>query len=114
MRRCKICKVPLDGLRGKVGKLFFKIRPSSENPEICSKCADKQHLADEQKQKAPKKYRCQICDRMIEEEHALMHAKAEEYLMNLIKKAHPQWRQEDPTCKECIEYYRKLVREAEI
>lgn len=120
MQRCKICKIPLSGLLGNVGKLFFKVKPSSQNPEICSKCADKQHQvekqrqAQEQKQKSPGKYRCQICERMIEEEHALMHAKAEEYLINLIKKDHPQWQQGSPTCKECVEYYRKLIKEAEI
>lgn len=66
------------------------------------------------KQKQPEKYQCQICKRMVEEKHALMHAKTEEYLMNLIRKDHPQWRQESPTCKECIKYYRKLIKEAEI
>lgn len=61
-----------------------------------------------------KKYKCQICNRMIDEEHAIMHIKTEEYIINLIKKDHPFWKNKDITCPECIEYYQKLVREAEI
>ncbi len=61
-----------------------------------------------------KKYRCQICRRMVHEAHSLEHAKAEEYLLNLIKKDHPKWKQEDLTCSECVEYYRKLIKQAEI
>lgn len=61
-----------------------------------------------------KKYKCQICERMIHEEHSLEHAKAEEYLINLIKKDHPKWDQKDSACPECIEYYRKLIKQSEI
>ncbi|MBL7081927.1 MAG: hypothetical protein ISS44_05130, partial [Candidatus Omnitrophica bacterium] len=93
MRRCKICKVPLGGVLSVIGRLFLKIRPSGQNPEICNKCANAQLRAEEQKKTEPRQYKCQICGRMIHEEHALMHAKAEEYLMNLIKKDHPQWQQ---------------------
>ena len=61
-----------------------------------------------------KRYKCQICGRMILEVHSLEHAKAEEYLLELIKKDHPQWNQKDLTCPECIEYYRKLIVQTEI
>jgi len=61
-----------------------------------------------------KKYKCKICERMINEKHSLEHAKAEEYLINLIKKDHPKWEQKDSTCPECIEYYRKLIKQSEI
>ncbi|MFH1578128.1 MAG: hypothetical protein ABIC18_03545 [Candidatus Omnitrophota bacterium] len=61
-----------------------------------------------------KEYKCQICQRMINKKHAMMHIKAEEYIIGLIKKAHPQWKEKDPTCKVCVDYYRKLVKEAEI
>ncbi len=61
-----------------------------------------------------KKYKCQICGRMIHEAHSLEHAKAEEYLLDLIKKDHPKWSQKDLTCAGCVEYYRKLINQAEI
>jgi len=61
-----------------------------------------------------KKYKCQICGRMILKAHSLEHVKAEEYLLELIKKDHPQWNQKGLTCPECIEYYRKLIAQTEI
>jgi len=60
------------------------------------------------------KYRCQICDRDIDEDAALMHVKTEEYLIELIKKEHPDWAKDKKTCHQCLDYYRRLVKEAEI
>ncbi|MFA5200573.1 MAG: hypothetical protein WC442_06730 [Candidatus Omnitrophota bacterium] len=60
------------------------------------------------------KYRCQICGRDIDDYASLAHIKAEEYLLELIKKDHPEWAKDDKTCHKCIEYYRKLVKENEI
>lgn len=51
---------------------------------------------------------------MIHEEHSLEHIKAEEYLIDLIRKDHSHWQHKDPTCQECITYYRKLVKETEV
>jgi hypothetical protein len=61
-----------------------------------------------------KTYKCQICERIVHEEHAIEHIKAEEYLIALIKKDHPQWKHKEPTCLECIKYYRRLIKDAEI
>lgn len=60
------------------------------------------------------KYRCQICDRDIDDFASISHIKAEEYLIDLIRKNHPEWKEDDKTCHKCIEYYRKLVKQAEI
>ena len=60
------------------------------------------------------KYRCQICERDIDDFVSISHIKAEEYLLNLIQKAHPEWKKDGKTCHECIDYYRKLVKDAEI
>lgn len=60
------------------------------------------------------KYRCQICDRDIDDFVSIAHIKAEEYLMGLILRDHPQWHENKKTCSRCIEYYRKLVKDAEI
>ncbi len=61
-----------------------------------------------------KKYKCQICGRMIHQEHSLEHVKAEEYLIGLIQKDHSHWKDKEPTCQDCIEYYRKLVDKTEV
>lgn len=66
------------------------------------------------KEKKSKIYKCQICSRDIDTKSALMHVKAEEYLIGLIKKDHPRWQDGPGTCNDCITYYRKLVKDAEI
>ena len=104
MRRCQNCNAPLEGPLSKIKGALFRVRPSEENPDICSKCA----------RKKPKKYKCQICDRLIDESAALTHIKTEEYLLKLIKKDHPEWQKNKETCQECVDYYRKLVKDAEI
>lgn len=115
MVRCKTCKVPLTGFLSIIGKTLFNVKPSSHEPEVCNKCVDKQKMQVPAAEKLKGRiYKCQICDRAIHEEHALEHIKTEEYLIELIRKSHPQWHHKEPTCRECIEYYRKLVRDAEI
>ena len=109
MRRCIKCKVPLEGFMGKISKKIFKVNPSENNPDVCNKCDDKQIAPD-----SPGKYRCQICDREIDEKVALTHIKSEEYIINLIKKDHPEWSKDKTTCHSCVEYYRRLIKEAEI
>ena len=66
------------------------------------------------KSKTSKQYKCQICGRQIDSKVALMHVKAEEYLINLIKKDHPGWKSSSKACDTCVGYYRKLVNDAEI
>ena len=60
------------------------------------------------------KYKCQICEREIDDYVSIMHIKTEEYLINLIRRDHPELKEDDKTCHKCIEYYRKLVKDAEI
>ncbi len=64
--------------------------------------------------KGKHRHKCQICQRIIDDRIGIMHAKAEEYLINLIKKDHPEWNQGKKTCPECITYYRELVKKADI
>lgn len=60
------------------------------------------------------KYKCQICARKVSKKAMLMHIKAEEYIINLIKKDHPQWQNDSRACDVCIAYYKKLIKDAEI
>lgn len=60
------------------------------------------------------KYKCQICEKEIDEFASIMHIKAEEYLIDLIRKDHPEWHEDKQTCHKCVEYYRKLIKEAEL
>ena len=100
MQRCKVCNVPLSGFLGKIVKLLFRVRPSSNHSQICNKCAGRETVKEAIKpvsrgadqhlnKKEGPTYKCQICSRMILTERALEHIKAEEYIINLIKKDHP-------------------------
>lgn len=105
MKRCQKCKIPLEGRIFHLLQKILKMRISTVDPQKCNKCAPGP---------TTEKYTCQICDRVIDEKNALSHVKAEEYLLSLIKKDHPQWRGQKETCPECIEYYRNLINKAKI
>jgi len=105
MKKCKICNVPLSGVLSKVAKVIARVKPSETFLGICNKCEPKER---------PGKYMCQICGREVDESVALMHAKAEEYLLELIRRDHPEWKKDKDTCHHCVEYFRELVKKAEI
>ncbi|MFH1622676.1 MAG: hypothetical protein ABIA97_06120 [Candidatus Omnitrophota bacterium] len=104
MKRCKKCSVPLTGALSKVAKIVG-VKPSQKFSGLCNKCEPKE---------TSDKYVCQICAREVDKSIALTHIKAEEYLLELIRRDHPEWKTEDNTCHECVDYYRKLVQKAEI
>jgi len=104
MSKCKKCGVPLSGFLSKVSGVLFKVKQSDSNPEVCNKCVPE----------AKGKYICQICNREIDESVSLMHVKTEEYLLELIRKDHPEWKESKDTCHKCVTYYRELVKKAEI
>ncbi|MDP3143386.1 MAG: hypothetical protein Q8N14_05575 [Candidatus Omnitrophota bacterium] len=116
MRRCRKCNVPLNGILGKISATLFKTGPSNTDTALCNKC--EQSSAYEAHAKGPHhpsgKYRCQICERDIDEIVALTHIKSEEYIIELIKKDHPDWAKDKKTCHKCLDYYRRLIKEAEI
>ena len=116
MQRCRKCRVPLDGFLGKIASSLFKINPSKSDATLCNKC--EQPSIYEAHSRGPHhpsgKYRCQICERDIDEAVALTHVKSEEYLIELIKKDHPDWAKDKKTCHKCLDYYRRLIKEAEI
>ena len=117
MLRCIKCSVPLSGLMGKISATLFKVNPSTTDPTVCNKCQDGTSVYEPHAKGVHHpagKYRCQICDRDIDEAAALMHIKSEEYLIELIKKDHPDWAKDKKTCRQCLDYYRRLVKEGEI
>ncbi len=103
MDTCKKCKVPLSGFLSVIPKKLFGVTPSKKVPDLCNKCEPKEG-----------KYCCQICGRKIDDSVALMHVKTEEYLLELIRRDHPEWKEKEGACPKCVEYYRKLVKDAEI
>lgn len=107
MKRCRICKVPLEGAVSKILKTVLRCYPSQEDPGLCNRCAPSS-------KKKRGTYVCSICNRPVNEASALTHVKAEEYLLGLIKKDHPEWKEGEGTCPACIDYYRELIKKAQI
>lgn len=107
MKRCQKCKVPLEGAFSGLLKKVLKCYPSAEDPGLCNRCAAAA-------KKKTSTYICQICNRGIDNSIALTHVKTEEYLLGLIKKDHPEWKETDGACPECINYYRELIKKAKI
>jgi hypothetical protein len=95
----------LSGVLGKFANIVVGVKPSQKLDGICNKCEPKEGTG---------KYLCQICDRQIDESVALTHVKTEEYLLELIRKDHPEWKEDKNTCHHCVEYYRTLINKAEI
>lgn len=61
-----------------------------------------------------KEYICNVCKRKVSEKDAINHIQAEEYILKLIEKDHPKWPQKGKICQGCVNYYRKLVKDAKI
>lgn len=41
VKRCKVCKVPLEGWKYKISSWLFGIRPSKKKLNMCNKCEKK-------------------------------------------------------------------------
>ncbi len=105
MRRCRKCRVPLEGTMAKIVGKILRVFASKEDPTLCHRCYSKQQKES---------YVCRICNRVVDTQSALTHVKAEEYLLSLIKKDHPEWKDEHGACPQCIDYYRQLIDKAKI
>ena len=56
-------------------------------------------------------YTCPLCGSVVQEEFRTLHEDAEQWLINRIKRQHPEWVSADGACGRCIEAYR-VKREA--
>lgn len=54
-----------------------------------------------------KKY-CPVCHKVTKAAVVDVCVTAHEYLIEKIKKEHPEWVEKDGACPKCLEYYKKL------
>lgn len=41
-KRCRVCKVPLEGFMYKlIARVLFGVKPSEKDADLCNKCEDK-------------------------------------------------------------------------
>lgn len=59
-------------------------------------------------------YRCSRCGKIIRGSLLLVHTKAEEYIIELLKRDHPEWVDHNGACSHCEQYYQALVERAGI
>jgi hypothetical protein len=52
------------------------------------------------------KYSCPVCGSEVYEEFRTLHEDAEQWLINRIKRQHPDWVSADGACGRCIEEFR--------
>lgn len=51
-------------------------------------------------------YTCPLCRSVMQEEFRTLHEDAEQWLINRIKRHHPEWVSADGACGPCIEAYK--------
>ena len=51
---------------------------------------------------------CSICGATVRPEDAEVHILAEDWVIEQIRSAHPQWVESDGACPKCLELYRNL------
>jgi len=54
------------------------------------------------------KRRCPICQAYVEEDMVKICQESEEWILESIKRTHPQWVEKDGSYSECLEYYKQL------
>ena len=52
---------------------------------------------------------CALCGHEIDSVSHIM----EQFVIDAIKKDHPDWKQQDGSCSKCIEYYKRLDNPAD-
>jgi hypothetical protein len=56
----------------------------------------------------PKKVFCPVCKKEQEEGLVDLCTTAYDYIVETLKREHPDWQEKDGACPKCVEYYKKL------
>lgn len=51
---------------------------------------------------------CPICNKVVDEKVIQVCQDAEAWIIQSIKRSHPNWVSEDGTCPKCLEYYKNI------
>ncbi len=54
------------------------------------------------------KKKCPVCNKDLEESVVDVCCSAYEYIIERIKKDHPEWVEKDGACPKCVEQYKKI------
>ena len=56
---------------------------------------------------------CPLCSEAVADESLILHMEVDEWLLQLVLKDHPEWKQSDGACKRCWGVIDQLKRDAE-
>ncbi len=54
------------------------------------------------------KKKCPICKTQVEEDMVKLCQDAEDWIIQSLKRAHPDWVEQDGTCSKCLQQYKNL------
>jgi hypothetical protein len=57
--------------------------------------------------------KCPICNKITHEDMIKVCQDAEDWVLQTIRRMHPEWVEKDGSCMRCIEYYRDLAEDQE-
>ncbi len=52
--------------------------------------------------------KCPICNKLVQENIVKVCEEAEDWILQSIKRAHPDWVEKDGSCSRCLIYYKDL------
>jgi hypothetical protein len=55
-------------------------------------------------------YTCGVCGNRVEGGVIALSGHTEGHIVDLIKKKHPDWQEEEGICQRCLDYYRRQMR----
>jgi len=55
-------------------------------------------------------YQCPICGEKVTRDLARFLEHGNQHVIDSIRKAHPDWDQNDGVCAKCVDYYQKVLR----
>jgi hypothetical protein len=59
-------------------------------------------------EKKKNKILCPVCKEMEDEDLVVLCKTAYDYVIETIKRDHPEWQEKDGACPKCVEYYKNL------
>lgn len=54
-------------------------------------------------------YKCGVCGEKVEGDLISFKNHTEDHILDIMKKDHPQWVDENGVCRKCLDYYRKQL-----
>ncbi len=55
-------------------------------------------------------YKCDVCGQKVEGGFLALKDHTEDHIVDIIKKDHPQWVDENGVCVKCLDHYRKQLK----